>query len=81
MKRKPRRKGAANEENSDNDSCCSSPVKEKENLSPDKNGRQSMDTHQHQFITLLKDFDQNGNTSNAAVNGHCQIENKAKSDL
>jgi len=59
MKRKPRRKGAASEEVSDNDSSCGSPVKEKENLSPPKNGRQSMDAHQHQFITLLKDFDQN----------------------
>ena len=63
MKRKPRRKGAASEEVSDNDSSCGSPVKEKENLSPPKNGRQSMDAHQHQFITLLKDFDQNGNAS------------------
>jgi len=63
MKRKPRRKGAAGEDISVDDiPCTPSPVKEKENLSPpkhEKNGRLSMTARQHQFNTLLKDFDQN----------------------
>ena len=65
MKRgRPRRnvKGAAEKDEEDNASTfSSSPGKEKENLSPiSSRGRLSIDTHHHQFMTLLKDFDQNG---------------------
>lgn len=40
-----------------------------------------MDAHQHQFITLLKDFDQNGNAFIVAVNGHSLIGNQSKDDF
>lgn len=62
MKRRLRRnvKGTTEKDEDDNSSTYSSPGKEKENLSPSSSrGRSSMDTHHHQFITLLKDFDQN----------------------
>lgn len=60
MKGRPRRKATENEE--EDTSSCGSPVKDKENFSPKSNkSRQSMETQQNQFITLLKDFDQNGN--------------------
>lgn len=61
MKRRPRRKAGTDKDDEDSASTCSTPVKDKENLSPSNTrGRPSFDTHKQKFITLLKDFDQNG---------------------
>lgn len=61
MKRRPRRKVGADKDDEDNASSCSTPVKDKENLSPSTKGRQSLDmVYQQQFLTLLQNFDQNG---------------------
>lgn len=60
MKRKPRRKVDSEREEEDNASSCSTPVKDKENLSPATiKGSPSINSHVR-FTTLLKDFDQNG---------------------
>lgn len=60
MKRRPRRKATDNEEE-DVASSCGSPVKDKENFSPKSvKSRHSIETQQELFITVLKDFDQNG---------------------
>lgn len=60
MKRRPRRKATDNEEE-EVASSCGSPVKDKENFSPKSvKSRHSIETQQELFITVLKDFDQNG---------------------
>lgn len=59
MKRRPRRKAGADRDEEDNASSCSTPTKDKENLSPSTKGRQSVDVYQQQFLALLANFDQN----------------------
>ncbi len=67
MKRRPRRKAGADRDEEDNASSCSTPTKDKENLSPSTKGRQSVDVYQQQFLALLANFDQNGNNFSCSL--------------